>query len=144
MLSAFKTHVNLPFPLFFSNSKSAPTTRIPRHSIGEVDLEKQAHAVEYPQPAFTKANTVETNIWTGSIDEDEHGPAAPKMGTRAYRERERERRESAKRESKENDGAGRVIADSVHVDLPIQGSEVEHGGVAIRREVEQKSSFTDA
>lgn len=57
----------------------------------------------------------------------------PKLGTRAYRERER--REKERRESREKETMTRVLADNVRVELglPMQGHE--HSGVAVKKEM---------
>lgn len=136
LFSAFRTHINVPFPLFTplfttASTKSAPSTQARRTSTNSADLEKQAYINDPTQHAITTSSPVETSIWSGD-DDEELDPNAPKMGTRAYRERER--REMLKRESREKNEA-RVIRDEVVVDmgLLIQG-EVEHGGVEVKRE----------
>lgn len=139
MFTAFGTHINLPFPLFSSSSKniaSVPTTTAAR----TVDLEKQDYILEEPPRALTTDKTVETNIWSGSIHEDEkEDPTSPKMGTRAYRERERRGKE--KRESGEKEAMSRVVADNVCVNtsLPIQNQD----GVAVRRDLVRKEEAAD-
>lgn len=140
LFAAFRTHINVPFPLFTpmfttssakspNNCTSGPKTR--RTSSNSANFGNQAHT-DPTQNAITTSSPVETNIWSGE-DDDELDPNAPKMGTRAYRERER--REMAKRESREKNEA-RVIPDEVNVNmgLPIQGP----GGVEVKREIVQK------
>ncbi|RDW84666.1 hypothetical protein BP6252_02256 [Coleophoma cylindrospora] len=122
-LGAFRTHINLPFPLIKPhNSRSQPALeqcRCPPLPSNTTDIESQGssqgHVVGF-QP-LTCA-TVETQIWAsqpppqcqthaqplgpsrssthGVADEDED--AGPKMGTRAYRERERREMEALRRE----------------------------------------------
>ena len=93
--------------------------------------------------AFTTNNTVETNIWSGSLNEDEEeDSASPKLGTRAYRERERRKKE--RRESREKDTMSRVIADNVRVELglPLQPPQ-EQGGVTVKKEMVRKEESAD-
>jgi hypothetical protein len=141
MFSAFRTHLNFPFPLF--SSSSAKPVSAPATIFHSVDLEKQDRAVEEDPHPFTTDNTVETNIWSGSIhDEERDGELSPKLGTRAYRERERSEKE--RRESREKDTMTRVVADNVREELglPMQGQE--HGGVAVKREMIRKEEAAEA
>jgi hypothetical protein len=141
LFSAFRTHINVPFPLFTplftsSSMKSTDSTRARRTSTNNTDVEKQVHVNYDTQHAITTSSPVETNVWSGD-DEHELDPSAPKMGTRAYRERER--REMLKRESREKNEVARVLPDN-HVDmgLPLHGYEAEHGGVEVKREFVRK------
>ena len=92
----------------------------------------QAHSYSPSQNDFSYAtNSVETNIWSGDNEDESAGPAASKIDTRAYRERERHEKE--KRDSREKAQMTRIVADNVLVELglPARGS----GGVEVRREL---------
>jgi hypothetical protein len=142
VLSTFRTHINLPFALFSASNKSnaipepksqSRTQHQHTASAHRVHLQPQpqAHSISPSQHAISyPTKTVETIIWSGDDDESVD-PASPKMGTRAYRERER--REKQKRESREKAQMTRGVADNVRVEfgLPIQDS----GGVEITKEL---------
>lgn len=140
VFSTFRTHINLPFALFSTSSQrnaipeSESQYGIQHQHAASIDLQSQsqAHSISPSQNDFSYAtNSVETNIWSGDNDNESADPAAPKMGTRAYRERER--RDKEKRDSRDKAHMTRIVADNVRVEvgLPLQGS----GGVEVRREL---------
>ncbi|KAG0652332.1 Pheromone a factor receptor [Hyphodiscus hymeniophilus] len=138
LFSTFRTHINVPFPLFnpMLTPSSAKTTNISparRASTNTADLEKQAHTEDTTQQAIVTSSPVQTNIWSGT-DDEELDPNVPKMGTRAYRERER--REMMKRGSQEKNDISRVIPDNVYVNM---GHSVQ-SGVEVKREFVQKEA----
>ena len=138
LFSAFRTHISVSFPLFAPVvTASTKPIALRRTSANKIDLEKQAHINNLAQPAITASSLVETKIWGGDVDDD-LDPNAPKIGTRAYRERER--REMIKRECRGKREIPRVLPDNVHVgmDLALQDSETEHGGVEVKHEFVQK------
>jgi hypothetical protein len=85
-------------------SPPARNKRINRTNLTDIDIDVEAHPgsrLPFPSP-LSPASTVKTNIWGGEhantnpkhvVDEIESSPDSPKMGTRAYRERERRERE---------------------------------------------------
>lgn len=80
--SVFRTHINLPFS-HFNHKKSSPKDH---------DIE----ASPYRFPASSESQGVETNIWSGPtasgalrVEDEPIDPLSPKLGSRAYRERER-------------------------------------------------------
>lgn len=97
-MSVFRTHFNLPIGMF-SRSKQSSTTP---------DLESQVR-----RHSSSNSQTIETTIWSGPTahgalredDDDEIDPSEPKMGTRAYRERERREHEASMR-AKQDDNEG--------------------------------------
>lgn len=120
---SFRTHINLPFQVFqshsFKSTLASEKCTCPIIPLNAIDIESQSssqgHAIIF-QP-LTHA-TVETQIWAtqphlkcqtrpqaseparGSTCgfEDSGVDEGPKMGTRAYRERERREMEALRRE----------------------------------------------
>jgi hypothetical protein len=110
--STFRTHLNLPFPLFsFSLPSSRKLTTATSALPSILDLESQG------QSFAEEKKTVQTTIWSPSstAEESDIDPFSPKMGTRAYRERERREMLEAKKDIMK-DGGRKVIADVVNVD----------------------------
>lgn len=75
-----RTHTNLPYILF--GPKNSSTVTSSENFLSQDRTQKNSN----PSRAL---NSMETSIW-GSVDlDDDLDPHAPRMGTRAYRERER-------------------------------------------------------
>ncbi|TVY39097.1 Pheromone a factor receptor [Lachnellula occidentalis] len=145
-LSSFRTHINLPFPIHsrFTPHRSSPTTQVQREHLNpiilpNIDLEAQyprssAHPglrIPLPSPVSTRS-TVSTNIWSDGTaiatpTSSKHipetvgeYPSSPKMGTRAYRERERRERDL---EAVMEEDRGRATEDGVVVQRIIERRE---------------------
>jgi hypothetical protein len=105
--STFRTHLNFPFPLLSSRKPTTATSAL--SSIPDLESQGQSFAEE--------KKTVQTTIWSPSstAEESDIDPLSPKMGTRAYRERERREMLEAKKDNM-GDGGRKVIADVVNVD----------------------------
>jgi hypothetical protein len=96
-----------------------------RASINTCDLEKQAPSNDHTKAALTTSSAVETNIWSGDDDDDDElDRRLPRMGTRAYREREK--REMKQESRDKTEGSARVRADDVVVDMGPVCVEVKH------------------
>lgn len=78
--SPFRTYTNLPYILFSSNN---PTINIPSENI---ELQRQRKNIG---TSLAPQSSVETTVWSSADPEVELDLLAPRMGTRAYRERER-------------------------------------------------------
>jgi len=116
-------------------SPPANKKRLSRSNLTDIDIE--AHpGMRLPFPSPLSPNSaVKTSIWSGThantspkhaADEIENGPNSPKMGTRAYRERERREREL---EAVLEEDRGRV------------GGEEE--GVLVRLKLERRESSAE-
>lgn len=147
-LSSFRTHFNLPFP--FTSHHPSPTTQVQRGCLNPVmlphiDLEAQfpkssAHPgmrIPLPSPISTHS-TVSTNIWSDGTaiatsappkhipEPVGEYPSIPKMGTRAYRERERRERDL---EAVLEEDQGRAAEDGVVVQRIIERRESSVKGI---------------
>ncbi|TVY34542.1 Pheromone a factor receptor [Lachnellula subtilissima] len=149
-LSSFRTHINLPFPFHFSftSHQQPPITQVQRRYLNPVmlpniDLESQypqssgrpGTRIPLPSPISTQS-TVSTSIWSDGTSittsappkhvpetVDEY-PSSPKMGTRAYRERERRERE-------------------LEAVLEEDRGQADEDGVVVQRIVERKESSVE-
>ncbi|KUJ12930.1 uncharacterized protein LY89DRAFT_721757 [Mollisia scopiformis] len=127
LFSSFRTHLNVPIPLF--GSRSAPSQAHTGKQTQLYDLEAQRFDIPR-RGSGVIIPTVKTSIRSGPApfvlphatsvpaaiheEEDEDiDPLAPKMGTRAYREREK--REMQRRKDEEK--VAKVIADDVKVEM---------------------------
>ena len=138
LFSAFRTHFNVPLPLFHALfTPSTDTTAGGPTSAKTIDLEKQAPPHDTTQHAINIRSPVKTNIWSGDYG-NVPNPNAPKMGIRAYRQWEK--REKSEREDREGIEVTIVLPDNVHTDKgpPDQGWKVGHGGVEVKRDFVQK------
>ncbi|KAL3419193.1 pheromone receptor 1 [Phlyctema vagabunda] len=115
VFGSFRTQLNLPFSLFKRSSCNKPhevctceNSSCPTAALRVIpDLEaqnyEQAQLKKTPEVVspFAKTATVETQIWAeapvhSSAEDDDDGE--PKLGTRAYRERERRELEALRKE----------------------------------------------
>lgn len=144
--STFRTNLNVPFPLF---GRSTPSRLHVGTQTQMQDLEAQYPT--YPRRTSSiPSTTTQTSIWSGPgpvtpsihthvhanshvsstsppIDQEDEDqladldPLAPKMGTRAYREREKHemlrRKEDEARKEKERQKAASIIADDVKIEM---------------------------
>jgi hypothetical protein len=157
IFSTFRTHINLPTPLFTRTPKSTqPASRSPSvtYNLPNIPVNQLNIDLEAQHSSLVAPTTVSTQIWSGTslstqtphpgttstshipINTHTHSknasqdleleldPMAPKMGTRAYRERERREFEAEKKEMT------RVLADNVRVEIGIEllGDDVEENG----------------
>ncbi|KAF4636654.1 hypothetical protein G7Y89_g1433 [Cudoniella acicularis] len=108
-LSAFRTHLTFPFPLFHSKSKNVNEQPISATNITNTDrdMEKGMEVSCQPAELTPEPQSVMTNIWSDGMmahpgqpvtlpDSDKY-VQGPKMGTREYREREKRNTEEAKK-----------------------------------------------
>jgi hypothetical protein len=116
--SPYRTHSNLPY-FIFSLKKTAPP------AADSIELQSQT--------LNNTLGSVETNIWSNADSDDDLDPLAPRMGTRAYRERE-------KRFHEQGDVGRGVIADTVTVDFGV--SRGMKDGVKVERKLERIEEVT--
>jgi hypothetical protein len=98
---SFRTHTNLPHTLLTANSLAAPTTS---------DHVEHQGRIHHDKASLNRAGSVETTIWSNTDPDGDLEPHVPRMGTRAYRERQR-------RIHEQGDVHLGVIPDTVTVDL---------------------------
>lgn len=119
--SPFRTHTNLPYILFSSKTS---TTNTPSENTGPQRQKQNITTSAVP------TSSIETTIWSSSdLDDDDLDPLAPRMGTRAYRERER-RLHQQERESHIG-----MIPDTVTVDF--SASRTSRDEIKVERKLER-------
>jgi hypothetical protein len=116
--SPYRTHSNLPYFIFSLKKTAAPAA-------DSIELRGQT-------PNNT-LGSVETNIWSDPDSDEDLDPLAPRMGTRAYRERE-------KRLHEQGDVDRGLIADTVTVDFGV--SRGMKDGVKVERKLERIEEVT--
>jgi hypothetical protein len=124
IFSCFRTHLNIPFPLFTPSFTSTEGHNNPTLT-QNFNVEKGGTSSD---THFITGSTVSTAIWSGTPDEEKVDPLSPKLGTRAYRERER--REKANRDSREKGIMTGALPDS-HME-----------GVEVKREMVRSEETT--
>ena len=82
--SPFRTHSNLPHALAASNNLNTLST---------FNTVEHHGRLQNDAASITTAGSIETTIWSNTDSVTALDPLAPRMGTRAYRERERRIRE---------------------------------------------------
>ncbi|CZR54625.1 uncharacterized protein PAC_04509 [Phialocephala subalpina] len=151
--STFRTHLHVPFPLFGYRSTSSPVDNGTQTQLRDLEAQYPTSS-NFPRRTFSipvsipgAGTTVQTNIWSPaplasptsttshakvapmSINEESDedidiDPLAPKMGTRAYREREKremQRRRMEERQlEKESEKINKIMADNVKVELGME------------------------
>lgn len=105
----FRTHTNLPYLTSSRTSHSAP--------VNPINVQTSYHTTTLTNPA----RVVETTIWSDADTDDDLDPLAPRMGTRAYRERER------RLHQQQNSSLG-ILPDIVTVDFGAAGGFQGPGG----------------
>jgi hypothetical protein len=102
---SFRTHPNLPHTLLTANSFATLTTS---------DHVEHQGRIHHDNASLSRAGSVETSIWSNTDPDGVLEPRVPRMGTRAYRERQR-------RIHEQRDVHLGVIPDTVTVDLGTSG-----------------------
>lgn len=117
--SPFRTHTNLPYMLFAPNDSAAPA------ALDTTTLPGRTRDTTAP---LNPLGSVETTIWSNMISDDDLDPLAPRMGTRAYRERER-------RLHQEEETHRGVLPDTVTVDFGTSRTNKEEIKVESKLEI---------
>lgn len=120
--SPFRTHTNLPYILFDPKNSSTVTS--------SENFPSQNQTQKNSKPSLA-LNSMETSIWSSVDLDDDLDPYAPRMGTRAYRERERRLHE--------NMHIG-ILPDTVTVDFGASGPA--QGEIRVEQKLEILEELT--
>lgn len=111
--SPFRTHSKLPYFIFSPKERTAPAPA--------QDITLHYRSQDATASFGNTLSSVETSIWSGTVDpDDDLDPLAPRVGTRAYRERERRLHE-------QETASGVMIPNTVTVDLEASRAAVKEG-----------------
>jgi len=117
VFSFFRTGLNLPSPLF-SSSKTSAKDRSEKKDLDTASSIRQEKGLSLTN----NSTTISTNIWSNTAssatpktqsasrihkdDDEEIGPLSPKLGSRAYREREKREVEAEEKSCGTRNGSG--------------------------------------
>ncbi|KAL2074949.1 hypothetical protein VTL71DRAFT_8729 [Oculimacula yallundae] len=161
IFSVFRTHLNIPSNIFATSPSPAKTTKAtssraemvthPSQSVSDIEVQTQSRNPYYPRrPSSipsqnTTTTTVSSKIWSKAAADHKPScncdPHSPKLGTRAYRERERRELKTSSHLVSEDRGV--LVGSSLNTQAKQGGEMMEKkdgaggmGGVLVRRSLD--------